>query len=166
MHEEFYEELAKENGNLTGLLDKVTYDCEDYFRYNPLLEPGKANISCSETFRPHHYGIGGKCFPSIKFTNLSGRDLQFTLYQKEDVANLSRHFAAKNARRFAGYTVNFMNHENDLYNLDYVDLTPVKNDRYNFIMLTRVEHDHTKENRYIDNHTCVKDLYTSDDCSR
>ena len=144
MQREFDEKLAEENGNVTHLLDKATHECEDYFKYKGLQDKDETSANCSTIFRTHHYGLGGKCFLSKPFANLSQRDLTFQLTNYPDSLNLNKNIAEESSLKFGTYSIYFMNHPDDLYNYDYNDITPVSVNEFTYIMLTRI----TKEMTY------------------
>ena len=124
-------------------------------------------MTCSNTFQPPHYGLGGKCFPSIGITKLSNRDLSFTLKDFPTSLKLNHNIAAKDALAYGSYSVGLMTQARDLYSHDYVDLTPVATNDITYIMLTRRTNDLTNSDRYIDAPLCERNSsYDRKECSR
>ena len=169
MQNEFNEKLSAAGGNLTFLLDKITHDCEDYFNaYDVISDINYSKgMTCSNTFQPPHYGLGGKCFPSVGITKLSNRDLSFTLKDFPTSLKLNHNIAAKDALAYGSYSVGLMTQARDLYSHDYVDLTPVATNDITYIMLTRRTNDLTNSDRYIDAPLCERNSsYDRKECSR
>ena len=163
---EYNELLAKEQGNLTHLLDKVTYDCEEYFKFVGVLG-GEENVDCSTMFRPHHYGLGGKCFPNIGFTNLSMLDLNFELTYYPEGMHLNPKIANQYALQYGTYAIYIMNYEDNLYGYDYDDLTPVGVSALTTLKLKKKTGDHKNQHRYTDAPSCRDNLtYNYRECSR
>ena len=124
-------------------------------------------MTCSNTFQPPHYGLGGKCFPNVGITPLSKRDLSFTLKDFPNSLNLNHNIAPEDAMAYGTYSVGLMTHAKDFYSQDYIDLTPVATNDMTYLMLTRQTNDYTNADRYIDAPFCEKNRsYDWEECSR
>ena len=163
---EYTELLAREQGNITHLLDKVTYDCEEYFKFLGVLG-GEETVNCPTMFRPHHYGLGGKCFPNTGFTNLSELDLNFGLTYYPDSVNLNPKIANQFALQYGTYSIYIMDYEDNLYGYDYDDITPVGVAAFTTLKLNKITRDYKNRHRYIEVPSCTDNsTYNYRECSR
>ena len=117
---EYERHLSRVDNNITHLLDMVTLDLEEYIAFE------EERNKFFNTFKPHYYSLGGKCFPS--HGQLSDF-LEFSLEMRVEV-NRSRHLlkdiASWDAYHYSNIKLHIMESEDSFYAVKYSDLITLK----------------------------------------
>ena len=100
-----------------------------------------ANISCAQDFKGHHYGMGGKCFPSSGTFKGLGQAYLDIRADKERFTLINGSIAADPALQYHGILFSMYDSNSNLYVLNYEDLTELSYDTYVTVLVEKYSTD-------------------------